>query len=65
MNIGRRIEQEMARLHLSFLMSKGVKDVDIYDLMMHEERYATDHEEDEEVDSLMVYMMSHAEEATA
>lgn len=55
----------MARLHLSFLMSKGVKDVDIYDLMMHEERYSVDYEEGEEVDSLMVYMMSHAEEATA
>lgn len=38
LNVGRRIQQEIAQLHYSFLVSKGAKNVSIYDLMVNEEK---------------------------
>ena len=38
LNLGRRFEQELARIHQSILMLKGVKDVKLHDLMTHEEK---------------------------
>lgn len=36
LNFGRRIQQELAQIHYSFLVSKGVKNISIYDLMPNE-----------------------------
>ena len=38
LNLGRRFEQELARIHQSILMLKGVKNVKLHDLMTHEEK---------------------------
>ncbi len=50
-NIGRRLEQELSKVHASFLAAKGVKEVSLYDLMTHEtkpdsERSELDFDED-------------------
>lgn len=37
LNFGRRLQQEIAQLHYSFLMSKGAENVSIYDLMANED----------------------------
>lgn len=66
MNIGRRIEHEIARIHLSFLSSKGVKDIKLSDLMVHEghdSRHMNDVNEPSEDDeaALHAYMMANVE----
>ena len=35
-NIGRRLEQELSKVHASYLATNGVKEVSLYDLMTHE-----------------------------
>lgn len=37
LNFGRRLQQELAQLHYSYLLAKGVKDLDVSDLMPYED----------------------------
>lgn len=66
MNVGRRVEHEVARIHLSFLSSKGVKDIKLSDLMVHEGNDAknmydvSEPSEDDEA-ALHAYMMANVE----
>lgn len=67
LNVGRRVEQELARIHHSFIASKGVKDVKLVDLMTHEAAnyVATnddDYLSDSDEDALYAYMMNATEE---
>lgn len=38
LNFGRRIEQEIAQIHMSLLSLKGVKDVEYVNLTTHEDK---------------------------
>lgn len=54
----------MARLHHSFLVSKGVKKVELIDLMLHEgtEKRAANDELEYDDDALTAYLMGTVDE---
>ena len=57
----------MARLHHSFLISKGVKNVELVDLMLHEgaEKRAANDESEFDDDALAAYLMGTVEKEEA
>ena len=58
LNIGRRIEQEIARIHHSYLAAKGVKNVKLIELMSHEQQSKAANDDEDE---LTAYLMKHSE----
>lgn len=54
LNFGRRIEQEIAQIHLSLLALKGAKGIQYSDLTMHEDK--------PEPESLEEYLEKHFSE---